>query len=185
MLQEIITEWTTPSGGGHLSIMYFNAVDPIADNRADLAAFLGSIDGDLSDSVSWAIRQEGRVIDPADGVATEFWTDPTSYTGTGSVSVGPVPDAAQVLIRWQTDSVVRGRRVQGRTFIPGLPQNLVVGGNVASLVQAEFADAAATFAGSSLLNVWSRPTDTEPGSQHDVVGGSCWSEMAVQRGRRG
>lgn len=186
MVREILVNWTTLAGGGQVSVFHFDEVLPVASARADLGAFLNSIRGAFAASTSYTVATSGRDLDPSTGTLTGFWEAATPYTGSGSGGAQG-PDAAQVLVRWRTEDVVNGRRVQGRTFIPGVGLSALTGGNVtaSTVTNVVTAGNALAAAADSQLYVWHRPVNGAGGSNHSVTSAGCWTEVAVQRGRRG
>lgn len=185
-LNEIAVEWTTPAGTNGRSIFYFDvAAGSISAQRAALGTFLQTYIPYCANTVSYDVPIVGRVLNDATGQHVGDWSEATVHTGDGTQTDGPVPDVAQVLVRWQTDLFRNGRRLQGRNFLPGLARANVEGGNAAPGVVLAVGAAAMSLAGSSAgLVIWSRPTATRAGAAADVARGSCWTEMATQRRRR-
>ena len=195
-MREIITRWTTPAGSGFLNVMYFNSVVPIADQRAALGVLWEAMEPILATSIEWRVDDSGRVLDPGTGEVVSDWVEPTSQTGSGGdVTGGVVPDAAQILLQWSTPVRRDGRRVRGRTFVPGLGGDELSAGNMSAGAQAVASAAVLAFlAEDSGFGVWSRPRAADPahvppvtaraGLFVDVDGASVWPELAVQRGRR-
>lgn len=184
-MRQIEVQWSTPAGGA-VSVFNLDDAIPVAGQRAGIQAFLNDFAENQSTEFSWTIPTEGRELDPATGLTQDFWSDPTLQTGNGDTTANYVPDATQVLFRWRTDAVVAGRRVQGRTFMPGLLSSLVVGGNVQGGALVLLQGMATALVESGIgLGVWSRPTEGRAGSFALATQGSVWSEFAVQRGRRG
>lgn len=184
-MHEVITRWDVVNGGGGLTIMYFDDTVDIASVRSRLATFWGVVDGALATGTSWFIETSGKEIAATSGQLTGFWDEPTVYTGTGAVSGGVVPNASQVLIQWLTSSIVAGRRVRGRTFVPGLATTNVSNGELGGGATATILGAATAFAnGDAGLVVWHRPSNTSVGSEHPVNSAGVWDELAVQRARR-
>lgn len=186
-LNEIAVEWTTPAGTNGRSIFYFGAgVADIAQQRAALAAFLAAYIPYCADTVHYTVPTTGRVIQDITGAHTGDWFEATVYTGVGTQTSGPVPDVAQVLTRWRTDLFTNGRRLQGRSFLPGLSRANVEGGNVAAgVVTAVSAAAQGLVTSATGFSIWSRPQTTRAGLSRQVETGTCWTEMATQRRRRG
>lgn len=182
---EVVVEWSTPAGGGFVSVLNFGGVTTAAVAHQDVQDFLLATNSQRSDQVAWTVRQESRVIDPATGQITDFVNGPGLLNGVGETSGQPVSDATQVLQRWRTADVKNGRRVQGRTFLPGLPSVSLTGGNLNPGALAVFQDAAEDLVLTGNLVVWSRPVDGAGGSEHEVISTSTWDELAVLRQRRG
>jgi len=184
-MDEIITDWTVPGGGSGLTLMYFQDPPTLAAKRSALATLWAAIDSYLATTVSWTIRTSGRILDEATGTLTGFWNENTAHTGTGGGS-GQVPNVAQALLQWRTGGIVRGRLVQGRTFVPGVAPSFVTNGNLAPAAITGMAAAAEAMADASVgFSVWSRPTGVgSDGSLHPVSSGSVWDELAALRKRR-
>jgi len=193
-LTEIITDWSTGSGRAGLSVMYFDtSIIDETTTRSELADFWGTIDAYLDSNTRWTIRTTGRVVDSSTGALVGEWTEPTLRTAFGSVSGAAVADLAQVLVRWNTGVVVRGRFLKGRTFIPGYASSLQAEGQVGSVQQAAIASAGANLLAGANLQVWQRPFagSADPvrpaysGSSARAETASVWAEFASQRNRRG
>lgn len=186
MVREILVDWTTPAGGGQVSVFHFIEATAVASQRAALSTFLNSIDNNCTTSTSWSIRQSGRDVDTATGALVASWGDSTSYTAPGSIAGSPVADATQGLIRWNTGRVVAGRFLRGRTYIPGISSASIANGNLLSTTQTAFATAGAALVTAGVqLAVWHRPKAGSGGEAWAVQTASAWQEFAVLRRRRG
>lgn len=185
-MYEIAVEWTTPASTNGRSIFYFDASGgAIAAARSSLGNFLAAYIPYCANTVEYDVPIVGRILNDATGQHIGDWAESTVLTGAGTQTDGPVPDVAQVLVRWQTDLFRNGRRLQGRNFLPGLARANVEGGNAApGVVTAVSGAAMALAAASSGLVIWSRPQPSRVGQAADVARGSCWTEMATQRRRR-
>jgi hypothetical protein len=159
----------------------------VVDQRAALGAFFGAVDAIQAGQVSWTIRTSGRELSTSTGTLAGQWTDATAFTGSGGgVSTSSIADASQALVRWRTDTIVNGRFLQGRTFLPGISTSSILAGNLTAAAQTIINNAAATYIASLAQPVvWHRPTGGAGGSQDVVVTGTAWSELAVLRRRRG
>lgn len=130
MVREILVDWTTAAGTGKRSVMFFNEVTAVADQRAALDDFLTAFCGGLDNTTSYVIETAGRELSTTTGELIGAWAEPTVYTGTGTISGECVPDAAQVLVRWDTGNIVGGRFLRGHTYIPGLSTLNLLNGNL-------------------------------------------------------
>lgn len=186
MVREITVNWNTNAGGGFVSVFHFIEATSVSTQRSALATMLGSMDAYLQSSVSWSVAQEGRERDTATGALTGAWSDAPLLLGTGAISTGaPVPDAAQVLIRWGTGNIVDGRFLQGRTFIPGLTNGQTSGGNVNGTVLTAWQTAINTYLAAAVQPaVWHRPKNGAGGALWAIESGTVWPEFAVLRRRR-
>lgn len=185
-MREILTRWTTPAGGDNLTVMYFDETTPVAAQRAALGNLWRDVDSVLSGNVTWTVATDGRLVEPATGGLTGFWAEPTAQTAPGAVVGQPVPDAAQVLLRWRTGVVIARRRVQGRSFVPGLVTSQLSNGNVQATAVTALAAAAQAFTAAGVgFGIWTRPRPPLGGSFTPATTGTAWAEMATQRRRRG
>lgn len=182
VLQSTIV-YTGPGNSPKLSVLHW------ADGTAD-SAIITQCETLLDAWAPWASNQYSarpgplvRELNTATGVLVgEHLLTGGITTTTGTVSGQPVPDISQILVQWRTGVIVSGRRLRGRTFMPGFATDLVTGGNVPASAVTEIGAAAQSVAtAGDALVVWSR----RHGVTHDVTIGSCWTEFASQRRRRG
>lgn len=184
-MREVITDWSSPGSPGGLSVMYFDDTATITLIRTSLAAMWNIIDNYQGAGTTWNIRQEGRVLDPTTGTLTGSWAEGTAQTATAALAGGVVPNAAQVLLRWNTTAIVNGRAVKGRTYVPGLQAGQLTNGELLAATRTSIGSAIAAFQGAGNgFGVWHRPVTGSGGSFHLSNTGSVWSELAVQRKRR-
>lgn len=185
MPREITVDWTTDAGSGFVSVLYFNAGVAVATQRAAINTWLGAIDGALDSGTTWTVATGGREWNSTTGALEGAWTDTTVYTGVGAVGGQAVPDAIQILFRWNTNTVVNGRFLTGRTFIPGCAAINQDDGNLEEALRAAIEANGTTFAGSGATPVvWHRPIAGSGGQEVQMQDCSVWSEFAVLRGRR-
>lgn len=191
-LHQVLTDWTTASGSGKVSVMYFLGAGDIDDIRGKLDGFWQDMKGALNENVVYNIQTSGVDIEDSDGSLVGSWASATAHTDNGLQPTEPVADATQILLRWLTTVVADGHFVQGRTFIPGLHVGALEGGNLdaasRSAINGFMADFLATLPD---LVVWHRPIKDpithsviRDGSFALVSSGVCDSELAVLRRRR-
>jgi len=185
-LNEVIIEWQSAKSPGGLSILYFKASGSVASQRSAIQSMLGGVVARLDNNTSWVVRTSGKVRDEATGTLTGFWNDANAKTGVGTLSGNAVPNASQVLLQWRTSTIVNGRLLQGRTYIPGLSATSLDEGELSSgaITSFQAGQAALLAAVPGDLVVWHRPGGGSPGSGVSVTAGATWSELAVQRRRR-
>lgn len=186
-MREITTKWTTRRGAPGVSVMYFEEAASIAAQRLSLAVLWESVAAAMDLFTTWEIATEGRSLSPVSGELTGTWVESTLRDGTGDVSGGgPIPDATQALIQWQTGVIRRGRRVRGRTFVPGFADAVIIDGELGSGTVAGITTSAQTFVDSGVgFGVWHRPINSVGGELIPVSVATVWTELAVQRRRRG
>lgn len=185
-LLEVNTTWTPPSGISTKSVMYFGPGATPAFVRLSIQEMWEALVSALSTTTTWSIDTDGRILDSATGTLLGAWTDPEVLTGAGTDAGQPVPDASQVLMRWSTGSVVAGRFLQGRTFVPGLSNSETEGGNLGAGTRTTFVNAQAGFllALAGQFGVWHRPKNKAGGVFVSATGGTTAAELAVLRRRR-
>nr|CRY94840.1 hypothetical protein [uncultured prokaryote] len=187
-MYQVETHWNVEAAARDIvSVMNFDSLVPIADARAALGTLWSGLEDLLHSSTTWTVATEGRTLRPEDGGLVGSWSDAVAHTGSGITTAGgPVANATQALLRWATVDIVRGRRVAGRTFVPGIASAAMGQGEMSPGTRAAvqvtldaFVDLTAGFV------IWKRPTGAFPGSIHEVNTGSLGIELAVQRKRRG
>lgn len=185
-IREIITEWSMASGTGKVTVMYFGTTPSVAVQRSAINTFWTAVKASLDNSVSFGIRTLGRELDDQTGALTGAWTETSSKTGNGSGTTEQVADATQAIIQWHTGTIINGRFVRGRTFVPGLSIAALSNGNLGASTVTTFQSAAnALIASAADLAVWHRPVSGSGGSAPVVNSASVWNELGVLRRRRG
>lgn len=173
--------WLPGTAGG--------SVADATDCLARFKTFWDTIKASLQTSVTVDFDPVCIAVEATTGVLTGAFTgtDPASVTGTGAVD--SLPRQTQGLIRLQTSTIVNGRRLRGRIFVPcpietdngtnGGPsttyQNLLVTGAASMLLAGATA---------STLQIWHRPTNGAGGASASVTGVSSSPSWAVLRSRR-
>lgn len=185
-MREWIIQWTGPGSTPKLSVLYADNSFTAADQAGAINTLLLAYKPYMNVLYSAQTRAAIRLVDSDTGELVGLDTFTPAPPVTGSSSGQPVADSSQVLLRWATGQIVNGRFVQGRTFLPGLGVGNLNSGNVAPAVVTAMSTAAQAFALSTAgFGVWHRPKDDALGDHFLLQGGSCWNEVAVQRGRRG
>lgn len=191
-IREMLINWSVTNAKNATTILYF---DELVKTDAQLpTAVADAILHQVSlfnNGTKAAVSKGGKVYDPLTGEYLRDWglgTAPTVVTGTQSGSA--VPNASMGLIRYKTAAIVNNRRLQGRSFIPGLSAVGNANGELNDPTMTGLAALGAEWLGAG-LQVWHRPTfDPEsgdlvtPGLADYVSGISVWREYAVQRRRR-
>ena len=192
-IREIPVGYTLLNGRTGVNIYHFASTGFTADDQCDaLGDLMETLDSNLVPGTIWRIPSEGRQLDSATGELVSAWTATTFRTGDGGAAGQPVADATQVLLRWQTAAIRRGRFLRGRTYVPGLNNGYTTAGNVSSALGSTWATAIGAFLDREVgFGVWGRPLPAKgaspaaPGVFALATGGGVWAELAVQRGRRG
>lgn len=191
---------TAPTGSPYLSVFHFTSVadDQIAADAA--ASKVGNYWNEFRavwlSTVSYSVQQTVDVVTPSSGQLTGQLSV-AAHTGAGAVAGSDLlPPHVQGLVRFTTAEFVNGRRVRGRSFVPGLLEssNGPSGSPAGQLVTttAPAAIVAILNAANAQLVVWSRPfTHVQPsdpptriGTTHVVTSGELQPKFAVLRSRR-
>ena len=184
-IKEVVVDWTTNAGGGFVNVFYFGDGATITAQRTAIDDLFDDMGPSLDTGAAWQIRNEGVIKDEATGTLTGAWSDSTPLGGTGQAASESVPDAAQILLRWATGSVVNGRFLKGRTFVPGFVAAGLFNGNVSSSNITLFNTACDNFLAAGVdFGIWHRPASGTGGTFIPAVSGSTWQEMAVLTRRR-
>lgn len=183
MLRVRVAMTSTIGGGPYLATHYWGGLDNQAAADAAVAgvgAFWGAVDNVMDSQISWATEPEVAIMDLSGEITGSLTT--AVQSGSGSVASDSMPLASQALVRWLTGNFIGGRRLRGRTFIPGITTSGNSNGRLAAATATTIQTAAAgliAVAGADLV-VWSRIH----GVAHSVTSSSVWSEFAQLRSRR-
>lgn len=186
-MREILTDITTHSGGGKVAVMFFDEVQPLEAQLGAVTSFWNAVRPQIDASVTFKVRNNGRIMDEQSGQVTGFWSGTGQAVVQGSGTGQAVADATQVLVQWRTGVVRAGREVRGRTFIPGLNAVNLADGNIGEAYAAAIEQAADTYLTDTSIGfgIWSRPTEGRVGALVQVASTRVWRELAVLRRRRG
>lgn len=169
-LLRVRTLWAPQTGGVGVSTQYYDETGATPASRAALMtavrAFFVGLQGAVANSTVWSWESELAVVDESTGDITGYYaiTPPASANAVGS---GNYAAAAGAAITWQSNRVLRGRRMRGRTFIVPLAggaydSNGTLGsGTITALQNAGNTLITAANAAGHALVVWSRP---DPGA---------------------
>lgn len=152
---------------------------PSAQGAMDaVAAFWGGIASQISSGVTITAEPEVPEYTLPDTVVSVGTATPFTITTGGGAN--PVPRAAQVSVRWQTNTFRGNRRILGHTYIPYVSEESnVAGGTVAIEYRNQVAGAAADLIEAGLV-IASRVSNAFAPVTNPFVG----SEWAVLRSRR-
>lgn len=159
-------EWTGATGLPGVSTFYFP--DTLTDVSA-LVAFFNAIKALFPGGLTWAVPPGGDVIDEATGELEGGWT----ATGSGNVAAtgGTVNylAGAGMTVQWNTNSVINGRRVRGRTFLaPTIAGCFENDGTPTAANITTVTTAGNTLVTATGMYVWHRPT---PGGSNGAAVG--------------
>lgn len=185
MPRELIVNWVTPAGAGFKSVTYWIEASAVASQRLALHNFCMAVRGQLDNQVQFFQDNSGRELDTATGALTGLWNEPTAYGNVGNGTGDAVADATQALVRWDTNHIVNGRFLRGRTFVPGLVDTAVTDGILSATAKGVFqAAGAALIAAGVQFGVWHRPTSGSGGVMWAAQTAAAQDRLAVLRRRR-
>lgn len=169
--------------GGGLSTFYFDdAFGTAAGDISAVASFFSTTEAMRTNTCVWTTNADVATIDSSSGALISV-TSTAQQTGVGTAAGDPLPPTQQGLLRALTSTVVAGRVLRGRLFLPGTPetQSGSTGQPIAGYLTAYNNAAAALNAGAaSVWSIWS-PTH---GVQAAVFSANMWTKFAVLRSRR-
>lgn len=172
----------SPVVGGGLSNFYFNSDGgTVAQAVTSVVDFLNSTEDQRSSALTWSCGADVDTLNVGTGTLED--TDSfTPATGTGTDGGQLLPPIAQGLLRVFTGTIVSGRLLRGRLFLPGATENHNNLGRPVAGYNSDYDAAAAAMIGdaNSTWSVWSRTH----GTLASVSNASVWSEWASLRSRR-
>lgn len=159
------------------------------DILARFRACWDSVKANIHTSVSINFDPICIAVEATTGVLTGAFagTDPSTVAGTGATDALPLQ--TQALIRLRTNTVINGRRVRGRLFVPGQLEANNSGAGVlsSSLITAlagGFASILAAGGTASAPCIWHRPSPLQVGASPAVASVECAPTWSVLRSRR-
>lgn len=190
-IHRVVARWTGFIGAPGYTNFFFQEAVPggdAQDNVDRVRAFFLELNNDfLPSDVTIDIQPDIAVIDEATGALTGY-----ALADVGTPIEGQVPGAYSApsggLISWRTNTIAKGRRLRGRTFIVPLVNTAYdAQGSLSSTAIGSLNDAAEALAGdafSSTFGIWSRPVDGAGGTFGEVTSWSVPDMAAVLRSRR-
>lgn len=190
----VVAEWTGFSGAPGYSNFFFQGPEE-TEATAQLAvnavrAFFEAIRNDLPAGVTINVSPVVGEVNRQDGVLgdeIQVGTAPAAVVGQGT---GGWSAASGTVVNWRTATIVRGRRVRGRTFLVPLQsgsydnQGTLTTGALGVLRAAANTLAGFNGAGGLRFVVWSRPRAGVLGSTAPVEAAQVNDRVAILRSRR-
>lgn len=171
------------TGGPWMGTWFFDSAAGTELQAATaVRTFLAAIAAQFRNSITWTFDPVVDTLSEAGALLSSTAISPPA-TVTGSGTGDMLPAATQGRVIWQTGAIVNGRRLVGRTFIPGMiaGTQTATGAVQPATISAvnTAANALATAANCDMV-VWSRAHDTAVG----ITSGAMDSEFSVLRSRR-
>lgn len=183
--------WT--GGPGLMTFFFSGSASPTnaeaVEAAARVRAVLASAVGEIPTGVTWQVQGQVDVIEDSTGVLVggQTVTAPAVVTGSGAGGLAPIASAA--LTRFATNSVVNGRRLQGRTFLSPLragavsAQGTLLTASKTTLTTA-YGLLVVQITTPITHRVWHRPGPLGVGSSAASVQNFVQDKLAVLRSRR-
>ena len=185
MVKQARINWVATNGSpGGVSILHFDDTRNSNSLRTTINNMISTWANFASDQWSGSIDPEVRLINTQTGVLEGIETVSSAGGSTGVEPGEPVADATAGLARYTTNAIVAGKRVIGRTFLPGGAAAQLENGQWDASALAQIAGFASAYAGDPGSVIWARPLVASMGSVHAVPGGTSWAPCAVLRHRR-
>lgn len=174
--------WSPQTAGGSTA----DATDCLARFRAFWFALVARI----YTGTTFTFDPTCIAIEATTGALTGAFAGTTPAVVTGTEAGDPLPRQTQGLLRMGTSTVISGRRVRGRLFIPspGESQNTSGSGPVAAyMTDVTTAGGGLLVAGTttSMPVIWHRPVAGAGGASPLVTSMAASGEWSVLRSRRG
>ena len=182
-LYRVRTQLVGGSGASQVSTMYFATSDGLLAQDAATAVrtFWDNLKGRIANDYTVQVENEVITIDVATGEPYSS-SAVTSSPVVGLQEAEPLPWATQGLVQWATGAFIGGRRLRGRTFIPGTTATDNTVGVPTTTYKSGLQSAAAALIGdtASMLVIYSRAHTT----YQPVIAGTAWAKWAELRSRR-
>lgn len=180
-----VTVWSGTTGTPYYTVINFHdAVSSQANANAantKVLNFWAAATARITNLLTFAAETTVNEYN-LDGTLAAFWTT-AGFTGAGSAVGDRLPPATSGLLRLETGTVLSGRKLRGRIFLPGPPEtDNVTAGVPQGAYQTTWntAFAALDAAGAPELVVWSR----RYAAVASVTSGATQPRWAVLRSRR-
>jgi len=184
-MQRVRVTWTGFPGAPGVTTFYCS--NSWATQLADIRTFFEALKPQIPVNVTITYPSSGDDVDPVTGDIIGSWaqTAPAPTVGTSAVVyAAPVG----LVAHWNTNGIVAGRRVRGRTFVVPMVSNSSTDGTPSAAQVLVVVNAAAALAAHSPgLVVWRRPnplSSVTAGSEHPVVSSTVPDKYVVLRSRR-
>ena len=189
-VRTVLSGW---AGGPGLNTFYFDWIAPSTpalgapDVVARVRSFWSGIAALFPTTFSAQVQANVDDLDPSNGQLLGTYSGGAPAVVAGATAGGYNAYATAVLLRENTNTVQRGRRVVGRSFIGPVASAVDSGGNpLASNVTTLLTQAATMLTGTTTAFpvVWSRPNLANVGASYQVTNYTAAPYFAVLRSRR-
>lgn len=192
-LNRVRVGWTNWPGAPGVSTFYLSSS---STNLAPLKTFFTAIKDLMPLNLTTDVVNSGDVIDSATGHITGGWVGSGGGQSTSAASTSGYSGASGAVIRWNTDGILNGRRLVGRTYFVPLTSSVYQSdGSLSSAAQASLQAAATALitAYAGALIIYGPPRNTGTNGPTDPGKAAQWGSVtaavvpdlaAVMRSRR-
>lgn len=190
-ITRVTAVWTGFTGAPGYSNFFFDAFgggDVVDAEVERVQAFFTRLSATLPSSVRINVQPEVALVDEMTGDLEAYRNVNTAPAGISGTASGTYSAPSGAAITWSTDTVNRGRRIRGRTFIVPMGNTMYEANGTLSAAALSDLNAAATAlrgtgSGPTLV-VWSRPRPGGGAAIGPVTGHRVTDKAAVLRSRR-
>lgn len=181
-IRQFTINYAGPGGATGVSVLHYNLLSSTNLIAADLGQAYDAWAAVCSDVWTFAIDTEVLEIEDTTGEITAAATVTNPWQHVGASAEEPVPTATAMYVRRATGVYVAGRRLAGRTYLPGAAvSHLSMGEWSVTALQAAASWAAEC---STSRVIWHRPKGGSGGLAVSGGTNTAWAECSSQRGRR-
>lgn len=192
MLTQVSAVWTGFSGApGYTNFHFSGEVDEttVEGPITKVRQFFQEVMPQIPPNVQITVESEVTILDESTGALIGYVTNPNgSFSYDGTAAETSYSAASGAVINWNTDTVNRGRRVRGRTFLVPLSNKAYEDDgslNLAALTGLNAgADSIRDPQSGDVFCVWSRPRNGAGGTLAPVTSHRASDMAAVLRSRR-
>lgn len=190
-ITRVTAVWTGWSGAPGYTNIFFSAFGggDLVDAEVSRVNFaLNWISNSLPSSVTIQVQPEVAILDEATGALIQYASAEDTPSPITGGSVEDFSSASGAVVTWNTDTVNRGRRVRGRTFLVPLHADSYDSDGTLSTEALDRLDSMArSMMGDGdgpQLVVWSRPVGGSGGVAAPVTGTRIADRVSILRSRR-
>ena len=190
-IHRVTLGWTGFQGApGYSNFFFEGAADSTIAYQSvqRVMEFAGALASVIPEDVSWVSANEVDNIDEVTGALEGYAVREDSVSYDPPTAGGSYSAPSGAVINWLTETVARGRRLRGRTFLVPLANSAYQSdGTLSSSALTTIRSAAELMIfepGDSSFGIWSRPRNGAGGVFGEVVAAQVPDMAAVLRSRR-
>lgn len=190
-ISRVTAVWSGFMGSPGYTNFFFDAFgggDQVDLEVARVRSFFDAMQLRLPADVSIQVSPEAAILDEVTGELIGYANAGTTPSPVNGSAAGAYSAPSGGIVSWQTDTVAKGRRLRGRTFVVPLSNGAYEDNGTLSLEAiGDLTDGAESIIGDGTgpeLVIWSRPDGSVAGSIGAVTGFRVPDLAAVLRSRR-